>query len=215
MEQKTATKIKILYKLRVVKIGWLNEQMYHKLLKKEKIVNICVHTIQAVVFIINAVGTALGNEVDYRWWTITTAIIAVFASYINKLKDDTAYGSKIELHRSMTDECLKFTDNFELLESKDKTEKEYNILQEKSSKLHIDPVIYDAWDVEFKKRGLRELDAFDLTNDLSKELEQITVLVSPRENNPTYTTITSHVKNNKADVELQRVLQNLNIKTDE
>lgn len=211
MDQKTGDKVRILYKLRIVKIGWLNEQMYHKLLKKESIVNNMVHIIQAVVFIINAIGTAIGTDVDYRWWTITTAIIAVFASYINKMKDDTAYGSKIELHRSMTDDCMKFTDNFEFFESKDKIEKEYESLLEKSSKLHIDPNIYDSWDIEFKKRGLKELNAFDITNELSKSLDQ----VSPREHNPVITITASQVKNNKAAVELQRVLQNLNIKNDE
>lgn len=212
MEQKTNDKVKIVYKLRIVKIGWINEQMYHKLLKKESIVNRMVHVIQAVVFIINAIGTALGNDVDYRWWTITTAIIAVFASYINKMKDDTAYGSKIELHRSMTDDCMRFADNFEFLESKDKMEKEYESLLEKSSKLHIDHDIYDAWDAEFKARGLKELNAFDITNDLTKSLDQI---ASPREHNPVVTSVTSQTKNNKAAVELQRVLQNLNIKGDD
>jgi len=205
-------KISIVYKLRVVKIGWLNEQMYHKLLKKEKIVNTCVHVIQAIVFIINTIGTVLGSDIDYRWWTITTAIIAIFASYINKLKDETAYGSKIELHRSMTDECMKFTDSISIIKD---LEKEYNTLLEKSTKLHIDPNVYDAWDIEFKKRGLKELDAFDMTKDLTKELDHISITVLPHECNPTHTTIASQVKNNKADVELQRVLQNLNIKQDE
>lgn len=199
-------KVKVTYKLRIVKIGWLNEQMYHNLLKQEKIVNICVHAIQAIVFSINAIGTILGNEVDVRWWTVTTAIIVVFASYINKLKDDTAYGSKIELHRSMTDECLKFTD---LLDSTENIEKEYDKLLEKSTKLHIDPIIYDAWDVEFQKRGFKELNAFDITNGLMKELDEISILVSPRKNNPAQTTTTAQIKNNKADIELQRVLQNL------
>lgn len=199
MEQKNDKRV-ILYKLRIVKIGWLNEQMYHKLLKKEKIVNICVHVIQAIVFVINAIGTALGNEVDYRWWTITTAISAVFASYINKLKDDMAYGSKIELHRLMTDECLKFSDIGD--------DKQYETILEKSSKLHIDPDIYDAWDIEFKKRGLKEFNAFDISDELYHQM-------SPREKNPEITIITAQSKNRKAEFELQRLFQNLNLKIED
>jgi len=215
MDQKSGNKVKILYKLRIVKIGWLNEQMYHKLLKKETIVNKMVHAIQSIVIITNIIGTALGSDIDYRWWTISTAIIAGFAIYINKMKDDTAYGSKIELHRSMTDDCMKFTDILENPELITSIEKEYESLFEKSSKLHIDPDIYDAWDAEFKARGLKELNAFDITDGLTKTLDQIDIITSPRENNPPTTAITSQVKNNKAAVELQRVLQNLNIKMDD
>ena len=132
MDAKTDEKLKILYKLRIVKIGWLNEQMYHKLLKKERIVNIMVHVIQGIVFLLNGIASAIGSEVDYRWWTITTALIAVFAGYINKMKDDTAYGSKIELHRSMADECMKFTDILDT--SNTITDKTFESLLERSSR---------------------------------------------------------------------------------
>jgi len=206
-------KVKILYKLRIIKIGWLNEQMYHKLLKKERIVNIMVHIIQAIVFIINVIATAIGEDINYRWWTITTAIIATFASYINKMKDDTAYGSKIELHRLMTDECMKFTDSIDV--NQHEISKIYDSLLEKSSKLHIDPEIYDFWEIEFKKRGIKDINAFDLSNELSKELEQINVIISPREHNPNITTTAIQAKNKKADFELQRLFQNLNAKEDQ
>jgi hypothetical protein len=206
-------KLKILYKLRVVKIGWLNEQMYHKLLKKERIVNIMVHVIQGIVFLLNGIASAIGSEVDYRWWTITTALIAVFAGYINKMKDDTAYGSKIELHRSMTDECMKFTDILDT--SNTIADKTFESLLERSSKLHIDPDIYDAWDVEFKARGIKESNAFDIASDLTTQLDQINVIVSPREINPLITTTASQAKNKKADFELQRLFQNLNVKPED
>jgi hypothetical protein len=206
-------KLKILYKLRVVKIGWLNEQMYHKLLKKERIVNIMVHVIQGIVFLLNGIASAIGSEVDYRWWTITTALIAVFAGYINKMKDDTAYGSKIELHRSMTDECMKFTDILDI--SNTIADKTYESLLERSSKLHIDPDIYDAWDVEFKARGIKESNAFDIASDLTTQLDQINVIVSPREINPLITTTAAQAKNKKADFELQRLFQNLNVKLED
>lgn len=210
-----------LYKLRAIKIGWINEQMYHLLLKKEYKLNLFVQSIKIIVFIINIAASAVGEDINYRWWTITTSIIVVFDVYINKIKNETAYGSKIELHRSMTDECIRFN---ELLESStvsiENIETTYHSLIEKSSKLHIDPGIFDSWDQEFKKRGIRELNAFELTDKLTKELmpiteEQKTGGYSPRMNNPTFTTIASQTKNKKADFELQQLFNNLNTKTDE
>lgn len=159
------------YKLRSIKIGWLNEQMYHLLLKKEKKLSTFIQLIKIVVFIINIVASTIGNVINYRWWTISASIIIAFDIYINKIREEAAYGSKIELHRSMTDECFKFND---LLESTSVTmetiENSYNTIIEKSSKLHIDPSIFAGWDDEFRKRGIKELNAFDLTEKISKEI---------------------------------------------
>lgn len=207
-EDKYDKKLKVLYKLRIIKIGWLNEQMYHKLLKKEKWVNVVIYIIQAIVFGINVIATAIGDDINYRWWTITTAVIAAFASYINKMKDDTAYGSKIELHKSMTDECMKFTDKADIITTD--LDSIYNQLLEKSSKLHIEPDVYEAWELEFKNRGIKDINAFDLSNELSKELTTITV--TPRDINPTATSTALQTKNNKANFELQMLFTNLNEK---
>lgn len=214
-----------LYKLRAIKIGWINEQMYHLLLKKEKNLNMFIQMIKVIIFIINIIASIAGGDINYRWWTITTSIIVAFDAYINRLKDETAYGSKIELHRSMTDECIRFT---ELLESSilksDIIENAYNLLIEKSSKLHIDPIIFDNWGEEFKKRGIKEMNAFDTTDKLTRELNETKIHISdniqeqhysPRMNNPSTTVTAIQVKNKKADYELQQLFNNLNIKQEE
>lgn len=228
-----------LYKLRSVKIGWINEQMYHLLLKKESKLNMFIHSIKIIVFIINIIASAVGEDVNYRWWTITTSMIIAFDVYINKMKDETAYGSKIELHRAMTDDCIRFNEILESSEFKsDSVEIAYQSLIEKSSKLHIDPVIFDNWDQEFKKRGIKELNAFDTYDQLIKEmhiipiesnpveakvpaetkltkqLTNIQLNYSPRLNNPSATSITSQTKNSKAAFELTRMFDNFNAASD-
>jgi hypothetical protein len=209
-----------LYKLRAIKIGWINEQMYHLLLKKESHLNIFIQLIKVAVFIINIMASAVGEDINYRWWTITTSIIIAFDVYINKIKDEATYGSKIELHRSMTDECIRFTEILDNGKSLDIIESAYNSLIEKSSKLHIDATIFDSWEEEFKKRGIKELNAFDQTDQITKELQSEHVenkleQYSPRLNNPTCTVVTGRSENKKADFELQQLFNNLNIKVDE
>jgi len=44
---------------------------------------------------------------------------------------------------------------------------------ERSSKLHIDPEAFEGWEDEFKKRNMKEMNAFELTDYLSKELDII------------------------------------------
>jgi hypothetical protein len=214
---------KTIYKIRAIKIGWLNEEMYHLLLRKENQLNRFMQGIKAIVFIINIIATAAGEDINYRWWTITTSIIIAFDAYINKIKDEALYGSKIELHRSMVDECIKFND---LLTSnkpnEDMIESAYNSLVEKASKLHIDPHLFSVWEGEFKKRGIKELNAFEITAELSKELvgdekiiKRINSQYSPRVNNPPSTTTANQVKDKKAEFELQLLFSNLNNKPDE
>ena len=216
-------KQKILYKLRAVKIGWLNERMYQLLLRRESNLNRFIQSIKAVIFIINVIASAAGGEIDYRWWTITTSIIVAFDVYINKLRDEASYGSKIELHRSMTDECMRFTDLVDSKSDSAMIENMFLSLIERSSKLHIDPEVFDDWDEEFKKRGMKEVNAFEVTDNLSKELSVLIQKIvgvdeqkesaqySPRANNPPLTSITrSNTINKKADFELQRVINDLN-----
>jgi hypothetical protein len=193
------------------------------LLKKEKTLNIIHILIKAIVFIINVIASAIGGNINYRWWTITTTIIITFDVYINKLKDDAAYGSKIELHRSMTDECVRFNEMFDSADFA--VESSYKSLIEKSSKLHIDPKCFDLWEEEFKKRNIKEVNAFDVSGGLNKELDVIinqTVIVnnppdtySPRTNNPPITNTTTQLKNKKADFELQALFNNLNTKDED
>lgn len=219
-------KQKISYKLRAIKIGWLNEQMYHILLKRATTLNRFIQSIKIIVFIINVIASAVGENINYRWWTIPTSIIITFGIYMDKIKDEVAYGSKIELHRSMTDECIRFTD---MVDSKQSDvsliENMFASLIERSSKLHIDPEIFNGWEDEFKKRGIKEMNAFEMTDNLSKELDIIIhrptpkpneqKSYSPRSYNPPVTSITTPTRNKKADFELQRMFNDLNIKPDE
>lgn len=227
----------IMYKLRAIKIGWINEQMYHILLKRETNLTRFVQTIKVVIFIINVLASAAGQDVDYRWWTITTSIIVAFDAYINKIKDETAYGSKIELHRSMTDECIRFNEIIESKQHIEIIENMYSSLVERSSKLHIDPEVFDNWEGEFKRKGIKEMNAFEMTDGLSKELNNLSkdvnilsndvnsnipinsipesLAYSPRTCNPLSTSTTIQTKNKKADFELQRMFNNLNNKQDE
>lgn len=206
---------KKLYKLRSIKIGWLNEQMYHLLLKKEYRLNMFIQMIKIMTFIINIIASAIGEDVNYRWWTITTSMIIAFDVYVNKLRDEAAYGSKIELHRSMTDECIRFNEILETSPDKsDIIESSYTALIEKSSKLHIAPSIFDDWEEEFKKRGIKELNAFEITNTITKEITE-SKQYSPRQFNPTTTLTSIQIKNKKADFELQQLFNNLNTKADE
>jgi hypothetical protein len=219
-------KQKISYKLRAIKIGWLNEQMYHILLKRATTLNRFIQSIKIIVFIINVIASTVGENINYRWWTIPTSIIITFGIYMDKIKDEVAYGSKIELHRSMTDECIRFTD---MVDSKQSDvsliENMFASLIERSSKLHIDPEIFNGWEEEFKKRGIKEMNAFEMTDNLSKELDIIIhrpapktneqKSYSPRSYNPPVTSITTPTRNKKADFELQRMFNDLNIKPDE
>jgi hypothetical protein len=214
---------KILHKLRSIKIGWLNEQMYHDLLKRDKMLSRFMQAIKVVIFVINVIATAAGENVNYRWWTITTSIIVTFEIYINKIKNDSEYGSKIELHRSMTDECLRFNDLLDSNANEVVIENTYNTIIDKSTKLHINPEIFNLWDEEFKKRGIKEYNAFEMADGLNKELlDEKTISIppipketdiipySPRTCNPIATTVTIPSKNKKADFELQRLFTNLN-----
>ena len=160
------------YKLRSIKIGWLNEQMYHLLLRKEKKLSIFIHLIKIVVFVINIVASTIGSVINYKLLTISASIITAFDIYINKIKEEAAYGSKIELHRSMTDECFRFNDLLETTSVTIETvENAYSTIIEKSSKLHIDPTIFAGWEEEFRKRGIKEINAFDMTDKISKEIQ--------------------------------------------